>query len=53
MWNKFNKGRYAIIPCRMKSKIGDTDFEFRIYTEKSKKVNIKRWKGGNDFRMIR
>jgi hypothetical protein len=52
MWNKFDKGRYAIIPCRMKSKIGDTDFEFRIYNEKSKKINIKRSKGGNNFRML-
>lgn len=52
LWNKFKKGKYAIIPCRMKSKIGDTDFEFRIYSEKGKKISIRRSKGGNDFRML-
>jgi hypothetical protein len=26
LWNKFKKGRYAIIPCKMKNNIKDSDF---------------------------
>ena len=55
LWHKFKKGRFAIIPCKMKNKIKETDFEFRIYTEKGKKVGVKRVRGGrsnHDFRKI-
>jgi hypothetical protein len=50
LWHRYKKGRYAIIPCRMKNPIKETDFEFRIYSEKGKRIGIKRLKGTNDFR---
>ena len=52
LWNKFDKGRYAIVPCKMKNKIKETDFEFRIYSEKNKRINIKRSKGNRDFKLL-
>ena len=56
MWHKYPRGRYAIIPCKMPNKIKETDFEFRIYIEKGKKVNVKRVRGGrgnHDFKKLK
>lgn len=36
----------------MKNKIAETDFEFRIYTEKGKGVKIQKTKGSGDFRKL-
>lgn len=56
-WHKFKKGKYAVIPCKMKNKIKETDFEFRIYTEVGKRVNVRRVRGGkgnhNDFKKLK
>ncbi len=51
MWYRFPAGRYAIVPCKMKNPILESDFEFRIYSDKD--VSIKKIKGtNNSFRPI-
>lgn len=42
-WHRFEPGRYAIVPCKMQNKIPETDFEFRMYTDK--KVDIRKING--------
>lgn len=32
-WHKFEPGKYAIIPCKLKNKIPESDFELRVYSE--------------------
>jgi hypothetical protein len=46
MWYRFPAGRYAIVPCKMKNPIVDSEFEFRIYSDKD--VTIKKIKGNNN-----
>lgn len=49
LWLPYKKGKYAIIPCKMKNNILSSEFQFRIYTDKP--VNIKKIKGNdNKFR---
>jgi hypothetical protein len=38
MWYKFKAGKYAIIPCKMKNDIIESEFEFRIYADKDIKI---------------
>ena len=38
MWHKFKAGKYAIIPCKMKNDILESEFEFRMYYDKDVKM---------------
>lgn len=46
MWYKFKAGKYAIIPCKMKNDIIESEFEFRIYYDKD--IKIEKVKGHNN-----
>jgi hypothetical protein len=47
MWYKFKAGKYAIIPCKMKNDIIESEFEFRIYYDKD--IKIEKVKGHNNL----
>lgn len=50
-WHRFEPGRYAIIPCKLKNKIEESDFEVRVYSENS--ISLKKVKGpSNDFKIL-
>lgn len=50
-WHRFEPGRYAIVPCKMQNKIPETDFEFRMYSEK--KVDIRKINGATgEFKLL-
>ena len=46
MWHRYKKGKYAIVPCKMGNSIEESDFEFRIYYDKS--ISIRKEKGPNN-----
>lgn len=46
LWHRFQPGRYAIIPCRAKPEIEESEFEFRAYSESP--VSLKKVKGPNN-----
>lgn len=49
-WHKFEKGRYAIVPCKLKNNIQESQFELRVYSEQT--VSLKKINGKGDFKVL-